>query len=186
MRMNATVALTAALLLSSSAVRAAAQEAPKTENPAPSPSATAAPAAVEAAATAADTPAAAAPDAKAEKKGQARQRRGGMSRFAALNLSGEQLKQVNQIEKDYRAENKELFMAMSSLRTKVREARSKNDQAALARLEAEAEAKRAELSRAGAARDRKIEALLTPEQRREWMTMKSDREKARRSARREE
>lgn len=115
-----------------------------------------------------------------QRKARERAGHGGFSRFAALNLSDQQKSQVDTIAKNFRAENKVLFASLADIRAKAREAKAANDQARLQALDAEGKGKRAELAKAQEARDRKIAAVLTPEQLKEWQSFKTERNKVQR------
>jgi Spy/CpxP family protein refolding chaperone len=114
-------------------------------------------------------------------------RRGAMAERLAekLNLSDAQSDQIRSLHKNFREENKDMFMSFRDLRRDLRDAKESGDTAKADAIKAEIQSKHAEMKARRDSLDAKVAAVLTADQLAQWNTMKAERE-ARRQHRREQ
>jgi Spy/CpxP family protein refolding chaperone len=105
------------------------------------------------------------------------------ARFAQkLDLSAAQQQQLKDIQNEFRTQNKTFFQSVRSTREQMREAKEAGDTARFDALKATATSQREQMKTLRDAQLNRIEALLTPDQRTQWQTMKAEHE-ARRAER---
>jgi Spy/CpxP family protein refolding chaperone len=103
---------------------------------------------------------------------------GGFSEMYAqkLNLTDAQKAQIADLDKSFRESNKALFEASKQTHEQFKAAKDANDTAKLDALRPAMDSQRAQMKQLRDAQDAKIKAILTPEQRAQFDTLKAERE----------
>jgi periplasmic protein CpxP/Spy len=101
-----------------------------------------------------------------------------------LNLSDAQKQQIRDLQRNFRETNKAFFDQMRDTHKQMAEARKAGDTARVDALKATLQTQRPQMQQLHEQQQQRIAAILTPEQRTQWETMKAERE-ARRGERSE-
>jgi protein CpxP len=93
-----------------------------------------------------------------------------------LNLTDAQKDQMKALHRGFREDNKAFFQTMRQTRQEMRAAREAGDTAKVESLKATFQSQRAQLKQLHDAQQEKFLAILTPEQRTQFDTLKAERE----------
>jgi protein CpxP len=98
-------------------------------------------------------------------------------RFAQkLNLTDAQKQQIRDLQTNFRETNKAFFDQMRDTHQQMAEARKAGDTARVDALKATMESRRPQMQQLREQQNQRIAAILTPEQRTQWDTLKAERE----------
>ena len=98
-------------------------------------------------------------------------------RFAQkLNLTDAQKQQIRDLQQNFRETNKAFVDQMRDTHQQMAEARKAGDTAKLDALKATMESQRPQMQQLREQQNQRIAAILTPEQRTQWETLKAERE----------